>query len=76
MVQIKSPGGKSKEEVQDDVGEALRDGLAYDDAANSLDVATGQNVDIDGSGLVQVPNQKIQDAAVLLGEGFAPEFTG
>jgi hypothetical protein len=76
VVQIKSPGGKSTEEVQDDVGDALRDGLAYDDAANLIDVATGQNVDIDGSGLVQVPNQKIQETAVLLGEGFAPEFTG
>jgi hypothetical protein len=66
MVQIKSPGGKAKEEVQDDVGEALRDGLAYDDAANSLDVATGLNVDIDGSGLVRVQNSNIQEQAVVM----------
>jgi hypothetical protein len=65
VVQIKSPGGKSAEEVQDDVGDALRDGLAYDDAANLIDVATGQNVDIDGSGLVRVQNGNIQEPAVV-----------
>jgi len=65
VVQIKSPGGKSAEEVQDDVGDALRDGLAYDDATNSLDVATGQNVDIDGTGNVRVQDSNIQEQAVV-----------
>jgi hypothetical protein len=53
MVQIKSTG-KSAEEVQDDVGEALRDGLAYDDTANQIDVTPANALQIDGNGKVGV----------------------
>jgi hypothetical protein len=66
MVQIKSPGGKAKEEVQDDIGGALRDGLAYDDPNNLIDVATGQNVDIDGTGNVRVQDSNIHEQALVI----------
>jgi hypothetical protein len=97
MVQIKSTG-KSAEEIQDDVGEALRDGLAYDDTANQIDVTPANALQIDGNGKVgvvesgithgnlsgitagdhhpQYTDSKAREAAVLLGEGFAPELTG
>jgi len=64
VVEISSPGGKSKEEVQDDVGEALRDGLSYDDPNNKIDVATGTGVEIDGSGAVAAVEAFVQEQAL------------
>jgi len=64
VVEISSPGGKSKEEVQDDVGEALRDGLSYDDPNNKIDVVTATPVEIDGSGKVALLDGVIEERAL------------
>jgi hypothetical protein len=69
VVEISSPGGKSKEEVQDDVGEALRDGLSYDDPNNKIDVVTGTGVEIDGSSVAVVED-------FILERALAYDFVG
>lgn len=53
MVSVTSPG-KSREEVQDDIGDALTDGLAYDDTADEINVTPANALEIDVNGKVSV----------------------
>jgi len=63
MVTITSTG-LSVEDAKDAAGSTATDGLTYDDVANELDVQVGNDLTIDGSNRVAVPNGLIDEKAL------------